>query len=132
MTTRRHFFSLAAGLAAAVPALAQYGPRWEYLGEANVDGANDRDRIAVGRDHGQFRAIRLRVERATIRFDRVVIEFGNGERHEIRIASEIPPGRETRVIEFPRGRRYIEAVHFWYGRGSWSGARPKVRLFGQH
>ena len=131
MTTRRRFFTCACSLAAAVPALAQHG-RWDYLGEANVDGTNDHDRIRVGKGYGKFRAIRLHVENNSILFHRVMIEFGNGEKHDIQIAAETPAGKETRVIPLPGNDRYIEAVEFWYGRVVPNGPKPRVRLFGQH
>ena len=52
-------------------------PRRErvFLGEANVDGAVDHDRIVVTAARGEYRAIQLRVENSAIKFDRVVVNF---------------------------------------------------------
>ena len=131
MTTRRRFFAWTAGLAAAVPALAQHG-RWDYLGEANVDGTNDHDRIRVGKGYGRFRGIRLHVENGPILFHHVVVEFGDGEKGEIKIAAEIPAGGQTRALPLQGKDQHIEAVEIWYGRVLANGPKPRVRLFGLH
>lgn len=110
-------------------ALAQ---RWEYLGEANVDGAVDHDNIVVTGRRGAFRAIQIRVQRAPIEFDRVVVHYGDGESEPIHIRNRIPAGGQTRVIDLPGNRRIIRSVEFWYARASRSRRKPKVRLFGMH
>jgi hypothetical protein len=110
-------------------ALAQ---RWAYLGEANVDGAADHDNIVVTRSRGAFRAIQIRVQRAPIEFDRVVVHYGDGDSEPIQIRGRIPPGGQTRVIDLRGNRRIIRSVEFWYARASRSPRRPKVRLFGMH
>jgi hypothetical protein len=109
---------------------AQNYGRWVYLGEANVDGSADHDRIKIGRDDGKFRAIQIRVERAPIQFQRVVVHYGNGADEEIAIRNRINPGGKTRVIDL-RGRdRVIESVEVWYARARYNSAKPKLRLFG--
>lgn len=105
---------------------------WQYLGEANVDGQVDHDNIKVGESQGTFRAIRLRVDVAPIRFDRVVVHYGDGAAVPITIRSTINPGGQTRVIDLPGNRRFIESVEFWYERASTNPSKPKVRLFGLH
>jgi len=108
--------------------LAQRG--WDYLGEANVDGQIDHDNIRVTAAEGRFRAIRMRVENAPIRFDRVVIHYGDGDSQPIMIRTRIGAGGETRAIDLPGNRRVIQSVEFWYERASGSPRKPKVRLFG--
>jgi hypothetical protein len=109
---------------------AQGNGRWVYLGEANVDGNADHDRIKIGRDDGKFRAIQIQVERAPIEFQRVVVHYGNGADEEIAIRNRIKPGGKTRVIDL-RGRdRVIESVELWYARARYGSAKPKLRLFG--
>jgi hypothetical protein len=104
--------------------------RWEYLGEANVDGAVDHDRITVTAQRGSFRAIQIKVEKGPIEFDRVVVHFEDGESDPIAIRARINAGGQTRVIDLPGDRRYIRSVEFWYARASYLSRRPKVRLFG--
>jgi hypothetical protein len=109
---------------------AQDNGRWVYLGESNVDGNTDHDKIKIGRDDGRFRAIQIRVERAPIEFYRVVVHYGNGADEEIAIRNRINPGSRTRVIDL-RGRdRVIESVEVWYARAKYDSAKPKLRLFG--
>src|SRR6266403_765877 len=110
---------------------AQKG-KWQYLGEAYVDGAVDHDNIVVTSARGSYRAIQIKVEKAPIEFDRVVVHFANGGSDPIQIRSRIPAGAQTRVIDLPGDRRVIQRVEFWYGRASGSSKRPKVRLFALH
>jgi hypothetical protein len=101
------------------------------LGEANVDGGLDHDRIVVTAERGEYRAIRLRVQKAAVEFDRVVVHYGNGSSEPIPIRHVIPAGGETRLIDLPGGRRVIQSVEFWYGRGNWrNDRRPRVILVG--
>jgi len=113
----------------AAASYAQPG-RWEYLGEANVDGAVDHDNIRVTGSRGEFRAIQIRVEKAPIEFDRVVVHYGDGQSEPIHIRSRIPAGGQTRAIDLPGNRRIIQSVEFWYARASGRPRKPKVRLFG--
>lgn len=105
--------------------------RWEYLGEANVDGNADHDRIRVGESRGAFRRIQILVQNSAVAFDRVVVHYGNGTTYPVSVASRIPAGGRTRAIDLPGDRRWIESVEVWYQRGNWaSGAKPKIRLMG--
>ena len=112
-----------------VAARAERG--WAFLGDANVDGAVDHDRIVVTRARGEFRAIQLRVKNASVEFDRVVIHFGNGSSEPIHIRNVIPAGGHTREIDLPGGRRVIQSVEFWYRKANWGRRRPKVLLYGR-
>ncbi len=107
------------------------GGRWIYLGEANVDGSVDHDRITVGRDDGRFRALRIRVERARIEFQRVIVHYANGERDELPIRDRIRAGGQTRVIDLPGRDRAINSVEFWYARANGRSQRPKLLLYGR-
>jgi hypothetical protein len=101
------------------------------LGEARVDGGVDHDRIAVTAARGEFRAIRLRVENGPVRFDRVIVHYGNGHSEPIQVRRKVPAGGETHAIDLPGGRRVIESVEFWYERGGWRNERrPRVVLLG--
>src|SRR5215471_11052778 len=77
---RRKIAALAVTLVLASIAVqgvsAQRG--WEYLGEANVDGGSDHDRIKVGGGRGTYRALQIGVERAAIDFQYVLVHFENG------------------------------------------------------
>ncbi|MGH9842431.1 MAG: hypothetical protein ACREEM_27125, partial [Blastocatellia bacterium] len=105
--------------------------RWVYLGEANVDGGVDHDKIQIGRDDGKFRSIQIRVERAPIEFQRVVVHYGNGEDEPIEIRDRIRAGGRTRNIDLQGRERVIQSVEFWYAKANYRSARPKLRLYGQ-
>jgi hypothetical protein len=107
---------------------AQEG-RWDYLGDAHVDGAQDHDSIHVGKHDGRFRAIQLRVSGGAIYFERVVVHFGDHTQEELIIRDKIPSGGSTRAIDLPGDRRVIESVELWYGKDRWE-HRPKVSLYG--
>jgi hypothetical protein len=115
-------------LAFSVSLYAQEG-RWDRLGEAHVDGAQDHDSIHVGRHDGRFRAVQLRVSGGGIFFERVVVHFANGTQEELVIRDHIPDGGATRAIDLPGERRVIESVELWYGKDRWE-HRPKVTLYG--
>lgn len=104
--------------------------RWEYLGEANLDGAIDHDNIVVTGARGEFHAIQIRVEKGPIEFDRVVVHYGNGDSEPLYIRTMIPAGGQTRVIDLPGERRIIERVEFWYARANLRSRRPRVKLWG--
>src|SRR5262245_38905663 len=65
------------------PQEPQIPGRWVFLGQANVDGRVDRDRIYVGRRRGRFQNIQIRVDRAPIEFHRVVVHYTNGRSEEV-------------------------------------------------
>jgi hypothetical protein len=117
------FFGLALSLS------ARPRERWDYLGNAHVDGRADHDLIRVGRSEGRFRAIQLRVTGGAIEFDRVIVHFRNGTSEQLVIRTRIPSGGVTRAIDLPGERRVIEGVELWYAKDNWR-RRPEVRLYG--
>jgi hypothetical protein len=106
-----------------------HGGRWEYLGQAHVDGRSDHDKISVDAG-GSFRAILLEVHDGAIEFNRVVVHFENGEDHRVDIRGRIPNGGRTRAIDLPGDRRRIRSVELWYEKANWK-RRPSVKLYGQ-
>jgi len=106
-----------------------HGGRWEYLGQAHVDGRADHDKISVD-NGGSFRAILLEVRDGAIEFKRVVVHFENGADHDMNIRERIPSGGRTRAIDLPGDRRRIRSVELWYEKANWK-RRPSVKLYGQ-
>ena len=106
--------------------------KWEYLGEANVDGRVDHDTIKVGSSTGLYRAIQLKVQAGPIEFFKVIVHYGNGQSEPLEIRENIPAGGKTRVIDLPGERRVIQSVEFYYAKANKASARPKVRLFAKH
>jgi hypothetical protein len=122
---------LLAGLSLMPLSVSAQPGKWEYLGEANIDGGADHDRINVGASKGQFRRIEILVENSAVNFDRILVHYGNGTSYPAQIAAQIRAGGRTREIDLPGDRRTIESVEVWYRRGNWGNARkPKIRLMG--
>src|SRR5882762_6579297 len=59
--------------------LSGRGQVWDFLGDAQIDGTRDHDRIQVTRRDGVFHTIQLRVSGDPIFLDRVVVHFGDGK-----------------------------------------------------
>ncbi|MFY9610760.1 MAG: hypothetical protein WAU45_19380 [Blastocatellia bacterium] len=117
---------------AATPQRDRYrdrGGRWEYLGQAHVDGRADHDRISVNSNRS-FRSILLEVQGGAVEFNRVVVHFENGGDHEMEVRDRVPSGGRTRAIDLPGDRRNIRSVELWYERGNWR-RRPTVKLYGR-
>jgi len=129
LKTNKIIWLLGVFLFASCTSLFAQGGRMVHLGDAHVDGAVDHDTIRVGRSDGTFRAIQLRVSGGAIRFDRVIVRYGNGSQEELAIRDLIPAGGQTRIIDLPGDRRIIRSVDLWYGKATWR-RRPKVSLYG--
>jgi hypothetical protein len=118
-------------LAAATTYTPVYAQKWEYLGEANIDGHSDHDKIRVDDRRGLFRAIRFTVERGAVNFDRVVAHFESGEDDLIPLNAVVGAGRATRRLDLRGGQRKLDSVEVWYRRGGVDqGDKPKIRLMG--
>lgn len=104
------------------------GGPWVYLGNAHVDGAADHDKIRCP-GHSAYHAIQLRVQGGAIRFDHVVIVYGNHEHQQLYVRNLIPNGGRTRSIDLQGNRRDIDYVELWYEKANWT-TRPEVQLYG--
>jgi hypothetical protein len=109
-------------LAFSASLYAQEG-RWDYLGNAHVDGAQDHDNIHVGQHDGRFRAIQWRVSGGGIYFERVVVHFGNGTQEELVIRDHIPSGGSTRASS--QGQPLRHSLSFSFPRRFKSPIRSK-------
>jgi len=131
MTTSKIAFwaaLLVLSLTLAGPALAQ---KWEYLGEANIDGKSDHDRIKVGDKQGLFVAIRFRVEGGPVDFDRVVAHYENGADDVLPLRQTVRAGRFTRRLDLRGGQRKLDSVEVWYQRARPDlKVKPKIRMVG--
>jgi hypothetical protein len=127
---RKRITQLAAcllGFASAI-SLPARGQVWDFLGDKQIDGTQDHDRIQVTRRNGTFHAIQLRVSEA-IFFDRVVVHFGDGTSEEWALRGRIWPGGENHIIGLSGERRVVESVELWYYKETWD-HKPRVILYG--
>jgi hypothetical protein len=110
------------------PVLAQ---KWVPLGQANIDGDGDHDRIRVSDDRGLFRAIHFTVEKGAVDFDRVVAHYESGEDDVLPLRQTVPAGRATRRLDLRGGQRKLDSVEVWYQRGGIDRSdKPRIRLMG--
>lgn len=107
------------------------GVDWVLLGTRAVNDRADHDVVAVTAARGDFRSIKLTVQRAAVDFHRVVVHYGNGTRQEVDLRHTIPAGGESRVIDLTGDERVINRVEFWYDAKTIRGRKAIVRLFGQ-
>src|SRR5213592_764462 len=83
---------------ASTVCLSVRGQVWDFLGDAQIDGTRDHDRIQVKRRDGVFHTIQLRVSGDPIFLDRVVVHFGDGTSEELAVGDRIWPGGRNRVM----------------------------------
>lgn len=100
-------------LTVALTASAQTVGRWEKLGEKTVNFKTEKDVIRSGHK-GVFTRLKIRVDNAPVEFDRVFIEYGNGEKQEVSVRQKIRAGGETREINLKGNRRNIKKITFYY------------------
>ena len=109
--------------------LSVRGQVWDFLGDAQIDGTRDHDRIQVKRRDGVFHTIQLRVSGDPIFLDRVVVHFGDGTSEELAVGDRIWPGRRNRVMGLAGKPHTVESVELWYYREPWDHS-PRVILYG--
>ena len=118
-------FMLSAG-AAAVSA-----QEWENLGAKEVKDRGEQDTWHLGAGKGQFRKLKITVQYRAVRFYRLLVTYGNGEKQEFSIRSLIKAGGETRALDLNGKDRYINKVDIWYeAYTARRGVRSQVTLFG--
>ncbi len=105
---------------------------WELLGSRRVSDRVDHDVIGVGGGRGDYRRIRVTVQRASVDFARVVVHFGNGRDQRVELRNTIPAGGERRVIDLEGNDRVIHSIEFWYDANTMRGRQAQVRVFGLH
>jgi|SRR5215213_6433037 hypothetical protein len=105
--------------------------QWENLGSKEVTDRAESDVFHLTGE-GQFRALRFRVARRPVRFYRMEITYGNGEKDNVQLRSLIKPGGSSRVIDVRGKDRFIRSVKFWYEAASVGrGQRSTITLFGR-
>lgn len=103
---------------------------WRKLGQKDVDFHIDHDRI-IARDKGGIREIHMSVTKAPVRFQRVVINYRNGEKQEVEFLEDVKLGGETRSITIEGSGRKIDSIDLWYETNSMGGKKAKVTVYGR-
>ncbi len=107
-------------------------PGWEKLGSRNVTYKADFDEILVTAREGRFDKLKLKVEKADVHFDRVVVHYRKGKPEKLIMRNNIPAGGETRVMDLKGNNRIIRKVVFFYKTHPKEDKRARVILFGRH
>jgi hypothetical protein len=109
---------------------ADHHSDWVRLGERSVDGARDRDVIAVGRKEGGFRKLMIAVERSPIELHHLKVNFGDGTSFSPETRLVFGANTRSGVIDLPGNERVIRSVEFSYGNLPGS-HRAEVELWGR-
>jgi len=105
---------------------------WEMLGERSVNFKADKDEIMVTASEGRFSAVQIRVKRAPINMQRMVIHFGDGEEQTVELKDNFRAGGESRIIDLEGKKRVIRKVSFWYDTKGFGDHKAIVQLWGRH
>ena len=105
------------------------GQVWDFLGDAQINGTRDHEKIQVARRHAVFHTIQLRVSGDAIFFDRLVVHFADGTSEEMAFHGRIWPGGGNHVIDLSGELRALESVELWYYEEPWD-HNPRVILYG--
>lgn len=105
------------------------GQVWDFLGDAQINGTRNHERIQVARYNAAFHTIQLRVSGDAIFFDRLVVHFADGSSEEMLFQGRIWPGGKNHVIDLSGKLRAIESVELWYYKEPWE-HNPRVILYG--
>ena len=122
------FLACLAGFASTLSLHAR-GQVWDFLGDTQIDGTKDHDRIQVTRRNGVFHTIQLRVSGDAIFLDRVVVHFGDGTSEQLAVRGRIWPEGRNHTIDLSGERRAVESVELWYYKEPWE-HNPRVTLYG--
>jgi len=115
--------------AAAKPAAFHWDSNgWVMLGEREVNGRVDHDRIEVGRHEGKFSKITLVVLDSDLELLDFEIKFGRGAPWHPDVKHFFKEGQRTRVIDLPGDDRVIKSIDVRY-RNLPGGGRAKIQVW---
>ncbi len=123
------FLLVLIALAGSSMASAQGGD-WKKLGEKDVDFHIDHDRI-IARDKGGIREVHFSVKHAPVKFQKVVINYRNGEKQDVDFLEDVKLGGETKSITIEGTGRRIDSIDLWYETNSLGGKKAKVTVYGR-
>jgi len=102
---------------------------WVKLGEREVNGKVDRDRIEIGSHDGKFTKLTLYVEHSDLELLDFEITFGNKEKFHPEVRHVFKEGSRTRVIDLPGDERMIKSIDLTY-KNLPGGGRARVEVWG--
>src|SRR6185503_16243552 len=97
-----------AGRAGAQPRPEWDSRGWTMLGEQNVSGRVDRDRISIGRYEGRFNKLTLVVLDSELEMLEFTIVFADNTSYAPQVAQFFREGSRTKLIDLPPSERVID------------------------
>ncbi len=114
----------------AASAITVSAQSWENLGSKEVKDRSEQDTWHLSGD-GEFRKLKITVEHRAVRFYKLLVTYGNGEKQEFEIRNLIRAGGETRALDLNGKDRHIKKVDIWYEAATVRrGVRSQVTLYG--
>lgn len=115
----------------AIGASSVSAQSWVNLGSKEVKDRSEQDTWHVGGGEGEFRKIKITVQRKAVRFYKLTVKFENGQTQNIELRNVIPAGGSTRIIDLVGTDRRIDKVDVWYeAQTARRGVRSEVTLYG--
>jgi hypothetical protein len=118
------------------PARPEWDSRgWKMLGERQINGQVDSDKIEVGRYEGSFRRLMLVVKDGDLEMIDFAIKFEHGAPFHPELRAFFKEGTRTRAIDLPRDKRMIKWIEFKYAKTAVDNRRmtpnPKLQVWAQ-
>ena len=114
---------------APTPAVSWDSRGWQMLGEQQVSGNIDKDRINVGRYEGKFNKLTLVVLDSDLEMLEFKIVFSDRTTYDPKISQYFRENQRTRVIDLPPSETAIQRIDMKY-RNLPGGGRAKVQVWG--
>lgn len=92
---------------------AQQIGRWEKLGQRTVNLYIDRDVIKCSHQ-GTFRAIKFRVLRAPVSFQKVYVKYANGASEDLKFNQLVRAGSDSGELDLRGNKRVIKEIVVYY------------------
>jgi hypothetical protein len=102
---------------------------WTLLGQRQINGRLDRDRIEVGRYEGRFGKLTMAVEDSDLELIDFRIEFADRTEYHPKLAHFFREGQRTRVIDLPPTERAIRFIDLKY-KNTRGGGPASVEVWG--
>jgi len=102
---------------------------WALLGQRQVNGRADRDRIEVGRYEGKFSKLTMAVEDSDLELLEFRIEFDDRTEYRPRLSHFFREGQRTRVIDLPPSEHAIRFIDLKY-KNTPGGGPASVEVWG--
>jgi hypothetical protein len=102
---------------------------WQLLGQRQVNGRYDHDRIEVGKYEGRFSKLTMAVEDSDLELLDFRIEFDDRTEYHPRLSHAFRENQRTRVIDLPPSERAIRFIDLKY-KNTRGGGAASVEIWG--